>query len=155
MKFLSTFPPLAKGLSFFSLSAGSLLLTSFLLSACGGGGGENDPDNPARTGLFSPPGGNAQNQGAYASIDFVLKDVLFGRPLFDSDGAVDRLVNPASLVEYDPVTGYLLPGYPTVLFTGDDLNTLFSLEFPESHGVPYAPKIVPRNGAFVAVSHGL
>jgi len=130
-----------------------LLLSALLAAACGGGGNKSDAPGASAAGLQAAgsPGFSAQNNGAYGNQAFVLEDIFYGRPILDTDGSVERLVNPASLVEIDPITGFLLPGYPKVLFPGDDLETLYSLDLGEQPGQPYEPKVVPRNGALLAV----
>ncbi len=107
-----------------------------LLSGCGGGGSSGGG------------GGVAFNGGSYES-DFFLEDIYFGRPLFDLNGVTTQVVNPISHIQMDPITGLLLPGYPQVLYSGDSLNNLLSLNLVNTSSQPFEPKIVPRNAALI------
>jgi len=132
-----------------------LALFGIVVLACSCGGGA-DPAGESSggddtIGRLAGPGGygySAQTGTSSGAVDFRLLAIHFGRPLCDLDGELERLVNPASYVEVDPISGQVLPGYPEVLFGGDDLETLYSFELDDAQpDVPFAPKIVPRNAA--------
>jgi len=113
------------------------LICLSLLSGCGGGGsGSSSTD-------FSFSGGGGGDP------TFYLKEVYFGRPLFDAGGNVFQVVNPRSIVEIDPITGIRLEGYPQVLYPGDNLGDLGSLNLEETPTSPYKAKIIPRDAALV------
>ena len=114
-----------------------VLLAAAFLCGCGGGSGGADDKVPL-----------AWNGGSWES-DFFLEDILFGRPIFGNDGAVCGVVNPISHVEIDPITGSFLPGYPELLFPGDALGNLWSLNLVDTSSHPFTPKIVPRNAVLV------
>lgn len=116
----------------------ALLLLAALSFGCGSGGGSSS-SNKVDKGF---------NGGSWES-DFFLQDILFGRPLLDGRGAAYQVVNPASYIEADPVTGFLLPGYPKTLYPDDEIGNLWSLNLVDTSTQPFAPKIVPRNAALV------
>lgn len=118
-----------------------LLLTS--AAACGGGGGGSsgsadiDPDSVAND----------------PAVHFFLTDVALARPVFTVDGGLDPhqpLVNPASLLDVDPLTGATLPGSPRVLAEGTELSALAAILL-EQITDPLTPQMpmVPRNAALV------
>src|SRR5262245_46055395 len=105
------------------------------LAGCGGGG-PGKPDEP--------------NQPFNPATDFYLSSGFFARPIFDIDGQLVDVINPASLIETDPLTGVMLPGFPKPLVAGTPLNQLASLNFDQILD-PLTPQIplVPRNAALV------
>ena len=105
-----------------------------ILPSCGGGGGG---------------GGGIEIDYSQGDPSFFLEEIYFGRPLHDGTGTLDRVVNPASVIEVDPITGLVLEGYPRTLYTGDDLEDLYVFGLTESPLNPYKPKLVPRNAALV------
>jgi hypothetical protein len=118
-----------------------LLLTG--ATACGGGGGGSSGSDD-----LDP--GTANNNPA---VDFFLTDVALARPVFSLDGSLDPqqpLVNPASLLDVDPLTGATLPGFPRVLVEGTELSALAAILL-EQITDPLTPQtpMVPRNAALV------
>jgi len=111
----------------------SILLFS-ILPRCGGGGSS---------------GTSVDFNGGSWESDFFLEDIYFGRPLFAEDGVAERLVNPASYIEVHPLTGQLLDGFPKLLFTGDDIENLYSLSLVDTSSQPFEAKVVPRNAGLI------
>jgi len=114
-----------------------LILAAVLFHGCGGGSGGKS-DDPSLT----------WNGGSWES-NFFLEDIRFGRPIFGNDGTVSGVINPVSHVEIDPITGSFLPGYPKLLFPGDSMGNLWSLNLVDTANQPFSPKIVPRNAVLV------
>lgn len=111
----------------------SLLGASILAGGCGGGSG----------------GGSGSVNPDLGDPYFLLQDVYYGRPLLDKSGMVHHVLNPASLVETDPITRTLLDGYPKSLFPGESLDKLHSFNIGNNQGYPYKPPVIPRNAAVV------
>jgi len=114
------------------------ILVAVTLIGCGGGGGGGG-------------GGKSQvsfNGGSWES-DFFLEDAFFGRPLLDAQGQAQEIVNPASYIELDPITGFLLPDYPKTLYANDSLDNIWSLNLVDTSSQPFEPKILPRNAALI------
>ncbi len=107
----------------------SLLIVVGLLPACGGG----------------PVGGGSGNTGA-----FVLSNAFFARPIFDVNGQLADIVNPASLFEVDALTGVPLDGFPKPLSPGQPLTSLVSFNFEQVQD-PLTPQVplIPRNAVVV------
>ena len=115
-----------------------LILTISFCSGCGGGGGGGSSGGPDL----------GFNGGSWQS-DFFVADVLFGRPLIDTKGLVYQVVNPASYIELDPITGFLIAGYPKTLYPNDEMGNLWSLNLVDTPYQPFKPKIIPRNAVFI------
>ena len=113
----------------------SVLSGIFAMTGCGGGGGGGGPET-----AFSNGGGDST---------FFLEEMFFGRPLIDPSGNVYQVINPASLIETDPITGIIIDGYPKALFTGEDLGQLGSFNLEETPNSSYKVKIIPRNAAIM------
>ena len=109
----------------------SLLLAVGLLPACGGGPGGGDP-------------------GGTSGGAFVLSNAYFARPIFDVNGKLAKIVNPASLFEVDAITGVPLQGFPKPLTPGQSLNNLVSFNFEQIQD-PLTPQVplIPRNAVVV------
>lgn len=114
----------------------SLLGLALLSAGCGGGGSS---------------GGGAAVAGSNFGGDssFYLEEVYYGRPRLDAGGNLVGVINPASIVETDPITTLELEGYPQPLFPGDDLNDLYSFNLGDSTTSTYKVKVIPRNAAIV------
>ncbi len=89
----------------------SIFLCGLLVAGCGGGGGG---------------GGSTPLAGEQGDSGFYLQELFYGRPVFNQDGRVGKIVNPKSLIETDPVTGLVLDGYPKPLLPGKPLKDLGS-----------------------------
>ncbi|MFH2002484.1 MAG: hypothetical protein ABIK28_22615 [Planctomycetota bacterium] len=125
------FELISKG--FFVISAMCLVLC---FTGCGGGGSSGSSATVA-----------GSNYGGDST--FYLEDALFGRPRLDAGGALIGVINPASIVETDPITGLELDGYPQPLFPEESLSTLYSLNLGDTTTSTYKVKILPRNAAIV------
>jgi len=79
---------------------------------------------------------------------FYLEEICFGRPLFDENGTLVEVINPESLMEYDPITGAPLDGFPKPLNPDDSLERLHGFQLGEKDP-PFQKEIVPRNAALV------
>jgi hypothetical protein len=106
------------------------------LSGCGGGGSSG--------GAVATAGSNLGGDST-----FYVEDVLFGRPRFDPGGALIEIINPASLLEKDPITGLELEGYPQPLFPEEELDQFYSFNLGETTSSTYKVKIIPRNAAVI------
>jgi hypothetical protein len=125
-----------------------VIILALLLTGCGGGGGGGSSSSSEASG-----GGTSQLFDLDPAVDFFLAEAHFARLILDPDGLPDLahpLVNPASLVKFDPVTSVLLPGYPKTLHEGADLYSLEAIDFDQMSD-PLTPQIalVPRNAALV------
>lgn len=123
--------------------AGTALL-AMLLMACGGG----------TSGSSASTAGQSQQPAALdEAVDFFLTEAHVARLIVGADGLPDPaapLVNPASVVSRDPLSGRLLPGFPAPLNADDDLGQLPAIDFARLRD-PLTPQVtlVPRNAALV------
>jgi len=115
----------------------TIVVVMTLIGCGGGGGGGGEKNNKINF-----------NGGSWES-DFFLEDVFFGRPLRDARGQAREIVNPASYIELDPISGFLLPDYPKTLYGNDTLDNIFSLNLVDTSSQPFKPKILPRNAALL------
>jgi len=117
-----------------------VLLTT--LAACGGGGGGG--------GGGAAAGDAGAGAGPDPNEDFFMTSAASARPLFDVEGELVDVVNPASLNETDPLSGVPLPGFPKPLQDGVTLSQLASWNFDQIDD-PITPQlpVVARNGAIV------
>lgn len=122
-----------------AFAALSVLAAALILVGCGGGG----------SGGGNKSGQSTFNNGGSYESDFFLQDIQFGRALLDTKGVAYQVVNPATYIELDPVTGFLLPGFPKTLYPNDEMGNLWSLNLVDTFGQPFKPKIVPRNSALL------
>jgi len=114
----------------------SVLCLALLFAGCGGGGSSGSGATVA-----------GSNYGGDSS--FYLEEVLYGRPRLDAGGNLVGVINPASIVETDPITTLELEGYPQPLFPEEDLNDLYSFNLGDTTTSSYKVKVVPRNAAIV------
>ena len=77
---------------------------SLLLFACGGGSGSGSGVNASGASSPGSEAGLALN-GSDSGGSIQLEEIYFGRPLFFPSGLIMKIVNPASLIETDPLTG--------------------------------------------------
>lgn len=124
-----------------SISSGrnsTIFLLSIVLAAsffgCGGGGGG---------------GGAVAFSGAGGDPSFFVEELFYGRPLLDPAGNVFQVINPASVIETDPITGIMLEGFPQLLFPQEPIGKLGTFSLGEQASGTYNPKIIPRNAAIM------
>jgi hypothetical protein len=113
-----------------------IFLSILLIPACGGG---------------SSGGGNPETaySGGLGDSSFYLKEVYFGRPILDAAGRVESVVNPATIIAEDPITGLIKEGYPELLDPKDSMSDLIPLSLSHPPNAKFQAKVVPRNATLV------
>jgi hypothetical protein len=111
------------------------LLLSLALGCGGGSSGGADPGT-----VFQEGSGDSS---------FYLQEVYFGRPLTDATGRLDSVVNPATIIAVDPITGLIKKGFPELLDPKESMGHLTALNLSHPPNTKFQAKIVPRNAALV------